>query len=284
MPERQASKTAIGPAVLRAAHQLLDADPKILQDPLAIGLVEESSEAEIRAQESDLQHPFNRLMRSLFVMRSRFAEDQLAEAIKAGVRQYVLLGAGLDTFAYRQPEWARSLQIIEVDHPASLAFKRERLGHARVAIPDNVAFCPIDFESTGLQEVLSAATFDAQVTTFFGWLGVTQYLTSEAIAATLQFVLTLPAASGIAFTFVLPDAHLEGSDLELARFAVEGAASKGEPWLTRFEPEALRQWLRELGFSAVFHLTPEVATTRYFAGRHDGLPTPRVEQLMYATV
>ncbi len=284
MPERQASNTAIVTAVLRAAHQILDAHPKILDDPVAIGLVEGSSAAEIRAQESDLQQPLKRLVRSLFVMRSRFAEDQLAEAVKAGVRQYVLLGAGLDTFAYRQPAWARPLQIIEVDHPTSQAFKREHLGHARVAIPDNVAFCPIDFERTTLQEGLGAVAFDPQVPTFFVWLGVTQYLTSEAIAETLQFVLTLPAASGIAFTFVLPDAHLEGDDLQAATFYTALAASYGEPWLTRFEPQPLRQWMLALGFSAVFHLAPEVATARYFAGRHDGLPTPRIEQLMYAVV
>lgn len=186
MPERQASNTAIITAVLRAAHQILDAHPKILDDPVAIGLVEGSSTADIRTQESDLQQPLKRLARSLFVMRSRFAEDQLAEAVQAGVRQYVLLGAGLDTFAYRQPAWARPLQIIEVDQPASQAFKRERLGHAGVAIPDNVTFCPLDFERTSLQEGLGAVAFDPQVPTFFVWLGVTQYLTSEAIAATLQ--------------------------------------------------------------------------------------------------
>jgi len=111
MAERQASKTAITPAIIRAAHQILDAHPKILDDPVAIGLVEGSSAAEIRAQESDLQQPLKRLVRSSFVVRSRFAEDQLAEAIKAGVQQYVILGAGLDTFAYRQPAWAKPLRI-----------------------------------------------------------------------------------------------------------------------------------------------------------------------------
>src|SRR5262244_3851139 len=119
MAERQASKTAIAPAVIRAAHQILDAHPKILDDPVAIGLVEGSSAAEIRAQAPDLQQPLKRLVRSSFVVRSRFAEDQLAEAVRAGVQQYVLLGAGLDTFAYRQPAWAQPLRIIEVDHPAS---------------------------------------------------------------------------------------------------------------------------------------------------------------------
>jgi methyltransferase (TIGR00027 family) len=284
MPERQASRTAVITAVIRAAHQILDAHPKILDDPVAIGLVEGSSEADIRAQEPDLQQPLKRLVRSAFVVRSRFVEDQLAEAVTAGVRQYVILGAGLDTFAYRQPAWARPLRIIEVDHPASQAFKRERLGSARIPIPDNVAFCPLDFERTTLQEGLGAVAFAPQLPTFFAWLGVTQYLTAGAIEATLRLVLTLPATSGIVFSFVLPDRQLEGDDLRVATFYTALAASYGEPWITRFEPQPLRQWLLALGFSEVFHLSPEVATARYFAGRHDGLPTPVLEQLMSAVV
>jgi methyltransferase (TIGR00027 family) len=284
MAERQSSKVALVPAVIRAAHQILDAHPKILDDPVAIGLVEGSSEAEIRAQEPDLQQPLKRLVRSAFVVRSRFVEDQLAEAVRAGVRQYVILGAGLDTFAYRQPAWARPLRIIEVDHPASQAFKRNCLGHAGVAIPDNVAFGPIDFERTTLQEGLGAVAFDPQVPAFFAWLGVTQYLTSAAIEATLQFVRTLPAASGIVFSFVLPDTQLEGDDLQVATFYTALAASYGEPWITRFEPQPLRQWLLTLGFSAVYHLSPALAQARYFAGRPDGLRAPIVEQLMYAIV
>jgi methyltransferase (TIGR00027 family) len=124
MQERQASWTAIYTAIFRAAHQLLDATPKILDDPVAVGLVEGASEADIRAQAADFQQPLQRLARSLFVVRSRFAEDQLAEAVKAGVGQYVILGAGLDTFAYRQPAWALTLQVIEVDHPAFQTLKR----------------------------------------------------------------------------------------------------------------------------------------------------------------
>jgi len=284
MPESQIRKTGSIPAVFRAAHQILDAHPKILDDPVAIGLVEGSSESEIRVQTAELQQPFQRLARTLFVLRSRFVEDQLAEAVKAGVRQYILLGAGLDTFAYRQPAWATTLRIIEVDQPASHAFKRHCLGHAGVAIPDNVAFCPLDFEHTTLQEGLGSVAFDRQVPTFFSWLGVTQYLTSTAIEATLRWVCTLPAASGIAFTFVLPDALLAGDDLQVTRFYTALAASYGAPWITRFEPRPLRQWLLDLGFSAIFHLSPAEATARYFAGRPDGLPTPMLEQLMHAVV
>ena len=282
MQEKQASWTATYTAVLRAAHQILDATPKILDDPVAVGLVEGASEADIRAQAADLQQPLQRLARACLVLRSRFAEDHLAEAVKAGVRQYVILGAGLDTFAYRQPAWATTLRVMEVDHPASQAFKRHYLHHAHVAVPDNVAFCPIDFERTTLQQGLGAVAFDPQVPTFFSWLGVTQYLTSAAIEATLQCVLPLPAGSGIAFTFILPNASLEGEDLQAAHLLAALVASRGEPWLTRFEPALLRQWLRALGFAEVVHLAPPLAEERYFTGRHDGLRAPILEQLMYA--
>jgi len=284
MQERQASWTATYTAIFRAAHQLLDATPKILDDPVAVGLVEGASAADIHAQAADFQQPLQRLARSLFVLRSRFAEDQLAEAVKTGVGQYVILGAGLDTFAYRQPAWARTLRVIEVDHPASQALKRHYMQQAHMAIPANVAFCPIDFERMTLRQGLEAVAFDPQVPTFLSWLGVTQYLTSAAIAATLQGVLTLSAGSGMVFTFILPDASLAGDDLQAVTFYTALAASRGEPWLTRFEPARLQEWLQALGFAAVMHLAPSLAEERYFTGRPDGLRAPIFEQLMYAVV
>lgn len=178
----------------------------------------------------------------------------------------------------------RALRVIEVDHPASQTRKRQYLQQARVAIPANVTFCPIDFERTTLRQGLEAIAFDPQVPTCFSWLGVTQYLTPVAIAATLQDVRTLPAGSGIVFTFILPDASLAGVDLQAVTFYTALAASRGEPWLTRFEPTRLHQWLQELGFVAVMHLTPSLAEQRYFTGRPDGLCAPIFEQLMYAVV
>ena len=180
----------MAPAIFRAAHQVLDASPKILDDPVAVDLVEGASVAAIRAAEADHQTPGRRLARALFVLRSRFAEDQLAEAIRPGigpgggpgggqrVGQYVVLGAGLDTFAYRQPRWARHLAIIEVDHPASQAFKRQQLRRHQIAVPDNLAFAPIDFERQDLASGLSGGPFAADRPTFLSWLGVSQYLTT----------------------------------------------------------------------------------------------------------
>ena len=216
----QASVTAILPGVLRAAHQVLDADPKILSDPIAPCFIEGWSESEIRERQAELQSPLMRHLRSAFVLRSRLAEDELQRTARLGIAQYVLLGAGLDTFGFRQPSWSQTLRIIEVDHPASQEFKRGCVTKASLRIPANLEFCAIDFESTSLEEGLSKSSFDPQVPTFFSWLGVTQYLTRSSIEATLRFVSDLPEPSTIGFTFVVPDSMLSGLDLERYGYAV----------------------------------------------------------------
>jgi methyltransferase (TIGR00027 family) len=224
------------------------------------------------------------LLRSAFVLRSRFAEDCLHLAVTGGIRQYVILGAGLDTFAYRQPDWARNLAIFEVDHPSSQEYKRERLAARGIEIPSNLCFCPCDFEHQSLDEALAAISFDRGTTAFFSWLGVTQYLTRDAIETTLRFVASLSHTSEIAFQFVIPQDHLSGIDAEVSLFAANRAATRGEPWITRLDPEECKSWLVNLGFSKVFHLTPEAAQRRYFDGRRDGLLVYRVSEMMDAVV
>lgn len=268
--------------MLRAAHQVIDGDPKILEDPLAIQLLSDASVEAIRAGDP-LQAPTVRLARSAILLGGRFVEDQLRAAVVRGVRQYVLLGAGFDSFGYRQPGWASDLRIIEVDHPASQRMKVDRLATAGVAIPPNVTFIPIDFEVTTLADGMAAGGFDTRWATFFAWRGVTQYLTGSAIEKTLLYVLSLPPSSGIALTFILPEALL-GEELDAVRILSEFGASLSEPWLSRFEPARLIQWLRDLGFSEVTHLTPELARERYFCGRTDALPVPSYEQVLSAAV
>ena len=282
MNERQASRTAEGAALLRAAHQVLDGEPKILDDPVAIDLLSPSSVEAIRAGDP-LQGPLVRLARAATILGGRFIEGELRSAVERGVRQYVLLGAGFDTFAYRQPGWASDLRIIEVDHPASQQSKQERLAAAGVRIPPNIAFTPIDFELTTLADGMVSDHFDATLPTFFSWRGVTQYLTRPGIEATLRYVLSLPRSSGIALTFCLPDS-LAGEDQPAVQFFAEYGAALGEPWLSRFEPARLIEWLRELGFSHITHLPPALARERYFQGRTDGLPVPIYEQVVSATV
>jgi methyltransferase (TIGR00027 family) len=223
------------------------------------------------------------LARAATVLGCRFIEDRLRSAVERGVRQYVLLGAGFDTFAYRQPGWAADLRIIEVDHPASQECKRERLAAAGVSMPPNVAYVPIDFELTTLAEGMVSSHFDASLPAFFAWRGVTQYLTSAGIETTLRYVLSRPRSSGIALTFCLPDA-LAGEDEAAVRFFADYGAGLGEPWISRFAPERVVEWLRELGFSEITHLTPDVARERYFHGRTDGLRVPIYEQVVNAIV
>lgn len=263
---RAASGTAIGVAVMRAAHLILDGEPPVLNDTIAARLFPGDFEAKIRAQTDELQTAAALGFRSHVVLRSRFAEDALMDAAADGVEQYVLLGAGLDTFAYRQPSWAHRLAIIEVDHPGTQATKRSGLDAAGIEIPPNVRFAGIDFEHETLAEGLARCGVDTARRTFFSWLGVMMYLTRDAIEATLRTVLSFPRGSGIVFTF----AHTDSASSMLA----EGSASAGEPWLSYFTPDELGTLLRSLGFSHVSFLSREEAERRYYANRTDGFAAP----------
>jgi methyltransferase (TIGR00027 family) len=198
--------------------------------------------------------------------------------------QYVILGAGLDTFAYRQPDFAKRLRIFEVDHPATQAWKQRCMSARAVAIPANLRYVPVDFERESTSERLVDQGFDASQPAFFSWLGVVMFLTAQAIEATLRFVASLPRGSAIALSFNPPEESLEGEHLELARQSVIRCSSRGEPWLSRHTPGALRTIAAGAGFSSTYHLTPELAADRYFAGRRDGLRAPRHEQLLVAIV
>lgn len=274
----------MGTARLRAAHQVLDDDPKVLHDPIAVGLVPGSREAEIRANAESFQTPTLRAIRAVLVMRSRYVEDVLGEVVRSGVCQYVVLGAGVDTFAYRQPTWAHILSLFEIDHPATQAWKRTILQEQGIALPRNLRFCPVDFETTSLSDGLNAVGFDFQSPTLFSWLGVTQYLTDAAINSSLSFVSSMPPRSSIVLSLVLPDACLGPEDREVRIAAAEIALSRGEPWLTQIEPTALCRRLTNMGFSQTIDLTPAAANERYFQGRHDGLRVPGYEHVMWATV
>ena len=283
MKERKPSGTAISSAVMRAVHQIRDAEPKILTDNVSVGLVEGSTEEEILVQDRSQLDLFSALRAGL-VLSSRFAEDQLERAVAAGIEQYVVLGAGLETFAFRQPAWARKIRIIEIDNPPTLEFKRERLAARSIHIPSNVEFCPIDFEHSTLSDGLAGVTFDLSRPSFFSWLSVTQYLTESSIEATLRFILRMPSPTQIVFTFVPPDECLAPSTLPSLHFLADMAAAVGEPWITRFRPEHWKDWLLKLGFSSVFHLTTQLANDRYFMGRTDALKASDDAQLIHATV
>lgn len=310
MEDGKPSSSAIGVAIQRAVHQVLDDDPKILCDPIALqiveGLVREnfamfwprryataspampaSSRQDILDAAEELRKPMWTLIRSHPLVRSRFTEDCLMEAAAGGVRQYVVLGAGLETFAYRQPPWEKDLRIFEVDHPATQHWKREHLARVGIPIPDNLEFCPIDFEKTALAEGLAMTSFDRHVPTFISWLGVTMYLTRDAIASTLRFVLSLPQRSEIVFDFSPTRESMSATDAqaraEVAALLRPLLAARGEPVITFFAAEELQGWLRQLGFAKLLLLSVELATERYFAGRRDGLRA-QVPRLLKATV
>jgi len=280
----EASRTTQRPALLRAAHQLLDDDPKIFVDPLAVGLIPEASAEAIFADAALIHSRPYQLLRSVFVVRARYSEDCLAEAVRGGVGQYVILGAGLDTFAYRQPRYAQDLEIFEVDHPATQAWKRACLASQGITPPHNLRYVAVDFERDNLEGRLAASGFSSQRPAFFSWLGVVQFLSAPAIEATLRFVAGLPRGSAITLSFAVPHDLLDGEHLDLALHSVESCASRGEPWLSLYRPGDFRALARQTGFSDSEHLDPAVAAGRYFAGRSDGLRAPRHEQLLTARV
>jgi methyltransferase (TIGR00027 family) len=258
---------------------MLDAEPWILDDPIAIRLLASEALPEV-LEDARLQLPVARALRAHVVLRSRIAEDHLEEACAAGLRQCVLLGAGLDTFAYRQPPWASALRIFEVDHPGSQEAKRARAAAAGLEIPTNLIHAPVDFERTRLEEGLRGAGFDQERPAFFSWLGVTMYLSLPAIQAVLRFVGGLPSGSRMVLTFAQPESAEDRGPARMAGLA----ASVGEPWISRFTPAELEAELRRAGFTAVRILDPDEARRRFFDGRADGLPAPRRASIAYAEV
>jgi methyltransferase (TIGR00027 family) len=218
------------------------------------------------------------------VVRSRYAEDCLADAVANGARQYLVLGAGLDTFAYRQPPWTQDLRIFEVDHPSSQLLKLARLEEVGISAPPNLTFVPADFESASLNEALQRSGFDFATPTFCSWLGVTMYLTDEAIDETLDVLRRLPAGSEVVLTFNLPPEALPADDAKGVRNMMTGVAASGEPWISLYRPEAMIAKLLGLGFSKAVPFSPAQANARYCAGRRDGLWMPEHLHLMRAVV
>jgi methyltransferase (TIGR00027 family) len=279
----QVCQTMVRTAMRRAAHQLLDR-PRIFEDPVAVGIVLEASRDAILSEVDDHAAPLAILARSLFALRSRFTEDRLSEAVARGVRQYVIVGAGLDTFPWRQPEFAEPLRIFYVDHPATLEWSTAHFRERGLQAPTNLSFVAADLETLGLPERLYASGFEQNVATFCSVLGVVQYISLAAIDALFSFAALLPAHSEIVLSFAPPDDELEGEDRAAATQSVTLTQAMGEPWITRLRAAAIFDQLTRLGFGEVFHLTPRRAQTRYFAGRKDGLRAPNFEQLIAAVV
>ena len=260
------STTAEHAALLRAVHQLHDR-PLILEDPVVLRLIDASTIATLRT------HPeaFQTRLRASIAVRSRYAEDCLRDAVDRGTRQYVILGAGLDSFAYRNPFPPSALHVFEVDHPPTQAWKRQRLRDAGIEPPGSLTFVPVDFERQTLAGALVEGGLDPAVPTFVSWLGVTMYLARETVMRTLAYVASLAAGSAIVFGYVVPPSSLTGPARAALSAMAARAAELGEPWLTFFEPDALAGELERLGLGRVEDLGPEQAVERYFRGRSDRL-------------
>jgi methyltransferase (TIGR00027 family) len=260
MQTGQPSRTALSAAIHRAAHQVLERG-SIFSDPLAVRILAQTPEAITQVVDA---YPGQRGMRLFIAARTRFAEDALAAAVARGLRQLVVLGAGLDTFAYRNPFEAEGLAVFEVDHPSTQAWKRERLAQAGIGPSPGLTYAPVDFESATLAEGLAAAGFDPSRPSFFTWLGVVPYLTRPAVLATLAYIGALPGGSQVVFDYSDPPATLEGEQKAAQALRAERVARLGEPWLTYFEPEELAAELGAAGFGEIEDLRPDAVAQRYF--------------------
>jgi methyltransferase (TIGR00027 family) len=270
MQEARPSRTAMRVAMRRAAHQLFD-QPKVLDDPIALPIIGPEAGAKLEAGWSRHKSRVARNLRAFLVARSRFAEDELARAIGRGVEQYVILGAGLDTFAYRNPHGDSALRIFEVDYPATQEWKRRRLAAAGISIPTSVTYAPVDFERQTLADGLKLAGFDSSRSAFFSWLGVTMYLTEDAVMATFGFIASNTSGGGVAFDYAVPRSSLNWvGRLALDALAFRVAAA-GEPFRTFFDPSALAERLRRIGFRGVEDLAAAEINARYFENRADQL-------------
>jgi methyltransferase (TIGR00027 family) len=282
MQEGKGSRTAERVAERRAAHQVRDR-PLVFEDPLALRVIDPEVARALRehppARESSLVGPY---LRAFFVMRSRFAEDALAAAAGRGVRQYVVLGAGFDTFAYRNP--FPDLRVFEVDHPDTQAEKRRRLAAGGIDIPSSMTFAAIDFAVTKLGHALHASGFDSSAPSFFSWLGVVPYLEQPAIDATFRFIASLPAGTAVALDYALPPSTLSWTGRMIYRQMAKRVAAIGEPWKTFFEPSSLAANLRGHGFSSIEDYGADELNERYFSGRKDGLKLGGMGRMLLANV
>jgi methyltransferase (TIGR00027 family) len=273
--------TAVRTALWRALHLEVDSLPHVFEDDIGLKLAAPDDEWRNRPDMS----PFTRPFRASILARARFIEDLVAEKAAHGVGQYVILGAGLDTFAQRRPELASRMLVFEIDQPGPQAWKRQRLIDLGFGIPSFLRLVPVDFEAgDAWWEQLAASGFDSKCPAIVASTGVSMYLTKEAIMATLRRVATLAPGSTLAMSFLLP---IELTDPEIRpgmERAVEGARASGTPFISFFTPTEMLTLARDAGFKNIQHVSAATLTQRYFADRTDDLRPPNnSEELLVAT-
>jgi methyltransferase (TIGR00027 family) len=269
------SRSALAVASLRAVHQLLD-DPLVHPDRIALPLLGAPAEAALRNDPYALNDPLSRGLRAALVVRSRFVEDELARCVAAGVRQYVVLGAGLDTFAYRHPyrdNRDEGLQVFEVDHPGTQRWKQQLLADAGIDLPPSLTFVEADFERDDPIHALQRSGFRADRPACISWMGVTMYLSADAVLRTLRAAAGLAEGSCLCFDYRVPATMLNPIERAINAVFEQRVAAVGEPWLSSFDPAQLREQLLAMGFASAESAAPEQLNARYFARRKDGLRT-----------
>ena len=268
MATAEPSRTAMITAVCRGRHRDLDADPHVLDDRFALDLVGSAWTSIDETLGAALPEPARSQMRAGMVARSRYVEDR---AVDGGFTQYVLIGAGLESFAWRRPDLLDGLRVIEIDHPATQSWKRTRASTVGLTEHPNHRFVPLDLEQESLDTGLERASIDRSVPTCFAWLGVTQYLGTDAITATLEAVARCAPGSEVVFTYVLTEPHLD----DIGALCLERnraiAAATGEDWQTLLAPDHAAALAERSGLAVRENLTRDDMHDRYFTGRSDDL-------------
>lgn len=254
----------------RAAHQLHDAKPLVFEDPFAVPILPPDVRLELQRTPAASRKPFSAALRAFMVCRARFAEDVLATGVREhSVRQALILGAGLDTFAFRNPN--PNVHVFEVDHPATQSWKRELLATSKLPVPATLTHVPVDFETQSLREQLLHAGFDFTIPTATAWLGVVPYLSPEAFAATARVLGRLPIGSSLVFDYSLPREALPPVEQLMLDSLSARVAQAGEPFQLFFTPQSLADDLQSYDLTVVEDLDSNALNTRYLADRPDGL-------------
>ena len=268
-------------AVGRGQHRLMHRPPWVLDDPFALILVGPEWPALMEFIRSTFRGPVIEEVMAFAVARSRYAEDRFEQG---AFEQCVILGAGLDSFAWRHPDLLASSRVFEVDHPASQLWKQERVAALGLPQSDHHLFVPVDFERDSLSDALTEKGFEWSRPAFFSWLGVTAYLTADSIEATLRSLALGAPGTEIVLSYALTDPYLDEIGTEFRDTFRAIAAAGGEPVETRLAPRDAEALIERCGFSVAEHLSREDLEGRYFAGRSDGLRPATTEGLVAAVV
>ena len=279
------SQTALTAAAARAAHLIVDGEPIIFADHLAAALLGERSDEFIGYHRAHGTHLVLSCARAQVLCRSRFTETRLAACVRNGTTQYVILGAGLDSFAYRADAAHEGpARVFEVDHPGTQQWKRDHLAAAAIPVPDSVSFVPVDFERDSLAGRLSGAGFDPSRPALVSWLGVTMYLTQAAIGQTLAEIGGFAPGTQLITDYMLPAGLRDEAGRTYADLVAPAAAEHGEPWLTCLAPGGMSALLEEHGFGAVEHVRQRDSIPAALWDRTDSLRPAGLSVLAQATV